>query len=124
MRAAAESVDFIKPHKASPFFLYVPFSMPHVPLYCSEAFKGKSIACFSDEHQTVLWNRKYERGTHRGRHAGVRAVTGIVAVGLVIEASVRTLGKGEPPAVGIHQFAEVRGFDIGRQGGVGHAHDR
>lgn len=43
-RAAVESVDFINRHKASPFFLYVPFTMPHVPLYCSEAFKGKSGA--------------------------------------------------------------------------------
>jgi len=43
-RATAASVDFVNRHKASPFFLYVPFSMPHVPLYCSDAFKGKSGA--------------------------------------------------------------------------------
>jgi len=43
-QAAQASVDFIKRHKASPFFLYVPFSMPHVPLYCSEPFKNKSGA--------------------------------------------------------------------------------
>ncbi len=43
-RATADSVDFIERHKSSPFFLYVPFTMPHVPLYCSDAFKGKSGA--------------------------------------------------------------------------------
>lgn len=43
-RATAASVDFVNRHKTSPFFLYVPFSMPHVPLYCSDAFKGKSGA--------------------------------------------------------------------------------
>ena len=43
-RAAQASVDFIQRHQASPFFLYVPFSMPHVPLYCSEAFQNKSGA--------------------------------------------------------------------------------
>ncbi len=43
-QAAQASVDFIQRHKASPFFLYVPFSMPHVPLYCSEAFQNKSGA--------------------------------------------------------------------------------
>jgi arylsulfatase A-like enzyme len=43
-RATGDSVDFIERHKSSPFFLYVPFTMPHVPLYCSDAFKGKSGA--------------------------------------------------------------------------------
>jgi arylsulfatase A-like enzyme len=40
--AAKESVDFIERNKENPFFLYVPFSMPHVPLFCSEKFEGKS----------------------------------------------------------------------------------
>jgi len=41
-RSTVRSVDFIKRNKKSPFFLYVPYSMPHVPLFCSDAFKGKS----------------------------------------------------------------------------------
>lgn len=36
------AVDFINRHKDEPFLLYVPHSMPHVPLFCSEDFAGKS----------------------------------------------------------------------------------
>lgn len=35
-------VKFIEANKDKPFFLYMPHSMPHVPLYASEKFKGKS----------------------------------------------------------------------------------
>ena len=38
------AVDFIDRHKAGPFFLYLPYFMPHVPLFCSDAFSGKSGA--------------------------------------------------------------------------------
>ncbi len=37
-----KAVDFIERHKSEPFFLYVPHSMPHVPLGVSDKFKGKS----------------------------------------------------------------------------------
>ncbi len=37
-----KAVDFIKRNKQSPFFLYVPHPQPHVPLYVSDKFKGKS----------------------------------------------------------------------------------
>lgn len=36
------TVDFIKTHKDEPFFIYVPYSQPHVPLGVSDKFKGKS----------------------------------------------------------------------------------
>jgi arylsulfatase A-like enzyme len=36
------AVDFIRRHQDSAFFLYVPHSMPHVPLYTSKDFEGKS----------------------------------------------------------------------------------
>ena len=36
------AVDFIKRHSNEPFLLYVPHSMPHVPLFCSDEFAGKS----------------------------------------------------------------------------------
>ncbi|MEM7392006.1 MAG: sulfatase-like hydrolase/transferase [Verrucomicrobiota bacterium] len=36
------AVDFIKRNQEKPFFVYVPHSMPHVPLFVSEAFEGKS----------------------------------------------------------------------------------
>lgn len=36
------AVNFIEKNRDRPFFLYVPHSMPHVPLYVSDKFKGKS----------------------------------------------------------------------------------
>ncbi|GLR17413.1 sulfatase family protein [Portibacter lacus] len=36
------SVDFIKRHKEEPFFLYLAHPQPHVPLFVSDKFKGKS----------------------------------------------------------------------------------
>ena len=35
-------VKFIEANKEKPFFLYMPHSMPHVPIYASEKFRGKS----------------------------------------------------------------------------------
>jgi len=40
----AKAVDFIERNKDRPFFLYVPQSMPHVPLFVSEAGAEKSGA--------------------------------------------------------------------------------
>ncbi len=37
-----KSVDFIRRHQQEPFFLYLAHAMPHVPLFCSEEFEGKS----------------------------------------------------------------------------------
>ncbi len=37
-----KAVNFIKNHKKEPFFLYIPHSMPHVPIAASPRFKGKS----------------------------------------------------------------------------------
>lgn len=36
------AVSFIERNRERPFFLYVPHPQPHVPLYCSEKFRGKS----------------------------------------------------------------------------------
>ena len=36
------AVSFIERHKKQPFFLYVPHSMPHIPLGVSDKFRGKS----------------------------------------------------------------------------------
>jgi len=51
------AVGFINRHKKEPFLLYVPHNMPHVPLFCSEAFDGKSGAgLFGDVMQEVDWS--------------------------------------------------------------------
>lgn len=39
---AERAVRFIEKNKESPFFLYVAPNLPHVPLYVSEKFRGKS----------------------------------------------------------------------------------
>lgn len=51
------SVDFIARHKKSPFFLYVPHSMPHVPLHCSPRFEGKTgLGLYADVMQEIDWS--------------------------------------------------------------------
>jgi arylsulfatase A len=41
-RYAEEAVRFIAAHKDRPFFLYLPHTFPHTPLFASERFKGRS----------------------------------------------------------------------------------
>ena len=36
------AVDFIRRHQDSAFLLYLPHSMPHVPIFCEEEFRGRS----------------------------------------------------------------------------------
>lgn len=42
-RYTDRAVDFINTHKASPFFLYIAPNMPHLPVYSSADFQGKSL---------------------------------------------------------------------------------
>jgi len=41
-RYTEEAVRFITEHKEEPFFIYLPHTFPHVPLFAGERFKGKS----------------------------------------------------------------------------------
>ncbi|RIV43136.1 sulfatase [Flagellimonas pelagia] len=51
------SVDFIKRNKDKPFFLYVPHPQPHVPLFVSEKFKGKSErGLYGDVIMEIDWS--------------------------------------------------------------------
>ena len=51
------AVDFIARNKENPFLLYVPHSMPHVPIFRSEKFKGKSGAgVFGDVMMEIDWS--------------------------------------------------------------------
>ena len=51
------AVEFIEKNKDTPFFLYVPHSMVHVPLFVSDKFKGKSGAgLFGDVMMEVDWS--------------------------------------------------------------------
>lgn len=52
-----DAVDFIDRHSGEPFFLYVPHSMPHVPLFCSDKFKGKSgLGLYEDVMMELDWS--------------------------------------------------------------------
>jgi arylsulfatase len=51
------AVDFINRKKEEPFFLYVPYSQPHVPLGASEKFRGKSGAgLYGDAIMEIDWS--------------------------------------------------------------------
>lgn len=52
-----KAVDFIARHQEEPFFLYVPHSMPHVPIFCSDKFKGKSgTGLYGDVMMELDWS--------------------------------------------------------------------
>lgn len=51
------AVDFIRRHKAQPFLLYLPHSMPHVPLHVSDKFHGTSQqGLYGDVIQEIDWS--------------------------------------------------------------------
>ncbi len=57
LRYAQEAVKFIEQSKDRPFFLYLPHNMPHIPLYASERFRGKSPAGdYGDAVEEVDWS--------------------------------------------------------------------
>jgi arylsulfatase A len=56
-RYTERAVKFIEKHKDEPFFLYVPHSMPHVPLGVSAKFKGKSRqGMYGDVIEEIDWS--------------------------------------------------------------------
>ena len=51
------TIDFIKREKDGPFFVYLPHPMPHVPLFVSDKFKGKSEqGLFGDVMMEIDWS--------------------------------------------------------------------
>ncbi|MEW4489224.1 sulfatase [Thalassoglobus sp. JC818] len=51
------AVDFIDRNPSNPFFLYVAHSMPHVPLFVSEKFEGKSEqGLYGDVISEIDWS--------------------------------------------------------------------
>ena len=56
-RYTERAIDFIKRHRDTPFFLYVPHTMPHVPLHVHPDFEGKSAAgLYGDVIQEIDWS--------------------------------------------------------------------
>ena len=52
------AIDFVEQHnEKQPFFLYITPSMPHVPLFASEQFRGKSKrGLYGDVVEEIDWN--------------------------------------------------------------------
>lgn len=51
------TIDFIKRNKKTPFFIYLAHPMPHVPLYVSDKFKGKSEqGLYGDVMMEIDWS--------------------------------------------------------------------
>ncbi len=56
-RYTAKAIEFIRTNKDRPFFLYLPHTMPHIPLYVSEDFKGKSArGLYGDVIEEIDWS--------------------------------------------------------------------
>jgi arylsulfatase A len=56
-RYTQEAVQFIRNNKDNPFFLYLPHTMPHVPIFSSEAFHGKSKnGKYGDAVEEIDWS--------------------------------------------------------------------
>src|SRR5690606_3941946 len=56
-RYTEKAVNFIRTNKERPFFLYVPHSMPHVPIAASSEFKGKSgQGTYGDVMMEIDWS--------------------------------------------------------------------
>ncbi len=56
-RYTEEAVNFIRKNRNRPFFLYLPYSMPHLPLGASERFRGRSRAgLYGDVVEELDWS--------------------------------------------------------------------
>lgn len=56
-RYTDEAVRFIKANREQPFFLYLPHTFPHTPLYTAAPFEGESAAgLYGDTVETLDWS--------------------------------------------------------------------
>lgn len=55
-RSTMKAVDYIKANADRPFFLYLAHSLPHIPLFASERFRGKSLrGLYGDVIEEIDW---------------------------------------------------------------------
>lgn len=51
------AIDFMRANRDRPFFIYLPHTFPHVPLYASDAFRGKSPrGIYGDVVEEMDWS--------------------------------------------------------------------
>jgi arylsulfatase A-like enzyme len=76
-RYTQKAVDFIHRNKDYPFFLYLPHSMPHVPIAASEDFAGKSEqGMYGDVMMEIDWS--VGRVLNALREAGIEEHTLVI----------------------------------------------
>lgn len=52
-----KAIEFVGQNKEKPFFVYITPSMPHIPLFASEQFRGKSKrGLYGDVVEEIAWN--------------------------------------------------------------------
>lgn len=57
IRYTERALRFIRANRGRPFFLYFPHTFPHVPLFASEAYKGKSLrGLYGDVVEELDWS--------------------------------------------------------------------
>lgn len=67
-RYTEEALSFIEANEEQPFFLYLPYTFPHVPLHASEAFRDTSArGLFGDVVEEIDWSVGQILGTLRER---------------------------------------------------------
>jgi arylsulfatase A len=50
------TVAFIEKNKDNPFYIYLPHAMPHVPLYASDKYNGKTSSVYGDVVSEIDWS--------------------------------------------------------------------
>lgn len=56
-RYTQETIRFIRENQDRPFFAYLPHSMPHIPLFASESFRGRSArGLYGDVIEEIDWS--------------------------------------------------------------------
>ncbi|MFT7287020.1 MAG: arylsulfatase A [Halieaceae bacterium] len=56
-RLTEEAIAFMRANREKPFFVYLPYSMPHLPIFASEAFQGSSPAGpYGDTIEEIDWS--------------------------------------------------------------------
>ncbi len=65
-RYTAEAIAFVERNRDRPFFLYLPHNMPHIPLFASDRFKGRSAGgIYGDVVEELDWSVGEVLGTLR-----------------------------------------------------------
>ena len=56
-RLTKEAVRFVTTQADRPFFLYLPYTMPHLPIFADEAFQGRSLGGpYGDTIEEIDWS--------------------------------------------------------------------